>query len=148
MATPLATFLSTGFFIGAALLVYGIIGLVQCLRLKLGALGIVVNILAIICGVISFIRPGTALIFDGVMLYVIAFWFLLHGIALIVIAFQKKSVNKRWYWGIIAGILGILLGIYSFAHPMVTAVAAGILIGLYFIQSGVSLIALGSALKD
>lgn len=96
MLTPFATYLSTGVFIGAFMLVYGIAGLIRGFQKKAHALEIVVSVLAIIVGVISFIRPGTALVFDGVMLYVIAAWFVIQGVVSIVIAFQMKSVSSGW----------------------------------------------------
>ena len=46
----------------------------------------------------------------------------------------------------IAGILGVIAGVYSFAHPVLTAVTAGVLIGLYFIEVGIDMIALGCAI--
>ena len=148
IATPLATFLSTGYLIGASFLVYGIAGLIRNVQLRARALEIVVDVLAIIVGIISFIRPGATLVFDGMLLYCIAAWFLVQGISSIVFAFEIKPVIGGWYWVLISGILGVLLGIYSFAHPMVTALTAGILIGFYFIESGVSMIALGCMLID
>lgn len=51
-------------------------------------------------------------------------------------------------WGLIVGILGVILGIYSFAHPMVTALTAGLLIGFYFIESGIDLIVLAVAVDS
>jgi len=148
MATPFATYLSTGYFVGIFMFVYGIAGLVRGFQKKAHALEIVVSVLAIIVGIISFVRPGTALVFDGVMLYVIAAWFVIQGIVSIVISFQMKSVSSGWFWGLIVGILGVILGIYSFAHPMVTALTAGLLIGFYFIESGIDLIVLAVAVDS
>jgi len=45
---------------------------------------------------------------------------------------------------IVLGVLEIILGIYSIAHPAVLAVSLGLLIGLYFIESGISMIFIGS----
>lgn len=45
------------------------------------------------------------------------------------------------------GFLNIVLGAYSFAHPMFAAMTLGVLISLYFIESGFNLIALGSMQK-
>ena len=44
-----------------------------------------------------------------------------------------------------AGILGILLGVYTFAHPMFGAFTAGMLIGLFIIEIGISLMSFGMA---
>ena len=38
------------------------------------------------------------------------------------------------------GILGVLVGVYSVIHPMLLAFTFGILVGVYFIESGISMI--------
>ena len=46
------------------------------------------------------------------------------------------------------GILGIIVGIIAFANPMFTAVTAGVLLGLFFIQIGITLISLAFASEE
>ena len=145
MFTPLATFLSTGYYLGIMMLVYGVAGIVRAASHKADALEWVLNILAVAVGLVALFRPGSTLIFDRMILIIIACWFVVQGLINIMISFRLKPVKKGWYWGLIAGILGILVGVYSWFHPVLTAVTAGILIGLYFVESGFSLIALGAA---
>ena len=71
--------------------------------------------------------------FDRILLYLIAAWFTIEGIVSIVLAIQVKDINSGWYWGLIFGILAVLVGIYAFAHPMFTAVTTGILVGIFFL---------------
>ena len=146
MFTPLATFLSTGYFLGIMMLVYGVGGIIRAVSHKADVLEWILNILAVIVGLIALFRPGSTLIFDSMILVIIACWFVVQGVIQIVLSFKAKSVVKGWYWGLIVGILGILVGIYSWFHPVLTAVTAGILIGLYFVESGISLIALGATI--
>ena len=146
MFTPLATFLSTGYFLGIMMLVYGVGGIIRAVSHKADALEWILNILAVIVGLIALFRPGSTLIFDSMILVIIACWFVVQGVIQIVLSLKAKGVFKGWYWGLIAGILGILVGIYSWFHPVLTAVTAGILIGLYFVESGISLIALGATI--
>ncbi len=147
MFTPLKTFFSTGYFLGIILLVYGIAGVLRIIsrKEKADALEWIMHILSIIIGLIALFRPGTTLVFDAMLLTIIACWFVVQGVIQIVLSFKLKNVKKGWYWGLIAGILGVILGIYSFMHPGVTAVTTGILIGFYFVESGFSLIALALA---
>ena len=145
MFTPLATFLSTGYFLCILLLVYGILGIVRFFQKQAGVLELIVSILAVIGGVICLVRPGQSLIFDSFVLMLIAAWLLVQGVVSIIVAFQARGESKGWYWGLIVGILGIIAGLYSFAHPVLTAVTAGELNGFYFIQSGFDMIVLGSA---
>jgi uncharacterized membrane protein HdeD (DUF308 family) len=148
MFTPLATFLSTGYFLGILMLVYGISGIIRGFQKKAQALEVVISVLAVIVGLISLFRPGSTLIFDQILIYVIASWFTLQGIFSIVLAFQVKEEKKGWYWGLIVGILGVIVGLYSFAHPIFTAVTAGILIGCYFVEAGFSMIMLAAAINE
>ncbi len=145
MFTPLATFLSTGYYISIMLLVYGIVGLIRFFKKQAGVLEMIVSVLAVIVGIICLIYPGKSLVFDRMVLIMIAAWLIIQGIVSIIVSIRLREVRKGWYWGVIVGVLGIVAGIYSFAHPVLTAMTAGVLIGWYFIQAGFDLIILGSA---
>ena len=143
MFTPMATFLSTGYYITILLLVYGIFGIVRFCKKQAGGLELVVSILAVLVGLVSLFRPGSTLIFDAIVLKFIAAWLIVQGLASVILSIQARKENKGWIWGLIVGILGIIAGCYSFAHPALTAVTAGVLIGFYFVQAGFNLITLG-----
>ena len=145
--TPLATFLSTGYFLAILLLVYGIMGLVKAFRKRAAVLEGVVSVLAILVGLFAIFRPGSQEVFDAVLLVLLACWFLIQGVVSVVISIRTRPVNRYWVLTLIAGILGIVLGLYSFAHPMAAALTAGYLIGFYFLQAGFDLITLGFAAK-
>ena len=136
MFTPLATFLSTGYFITIMLLVYGILGVARFFSKQAGPMELVVSILAIVAGIIAVIHPGESLIFDRIVLIMIAAWLLVEGLVSMIVSIKLRKVNKGWIWGLIIGILGVIAGLYSFAHPVLTAVTAGVLIGFYFVQAG------------
>ena len=63
MFTPFATFLSAGTMIAIMLFIYGIFGIVRFFQKEVGVLELIASILAIIVGVIAFIRPGGAQFF-------------------------------------------------------------------------------------
>lgn len=148
MFTPVGTFLATGYFLGIILLVFGIVGIVRGFQKQAKALEVVVSVLAVIVGVFALFRPGSTMEFDRILLYLIAAWFTIEGIVSIVLAIQVKDINSGWYWGLIFGILAVLVGIYAFAHPMFTAVTTGILVGIFFITAGFELISFAFALSD
>jgi uncharacterized membrane protein HdeD (DUF308 family) len=148
MFTPLATFLSTGYYIAFILLLFGVSGLIRAFQKKAGTMEIIISVLALIAGIFAILRPGNILLFDAMAIYCVAAWYLLQGIASVLISFQVKDTNKNWIWGLIVGILGILLGLYSFAHPGITAITSGMLIGFYFIQAGVDMIAISLVAED
>ncbi len=148
MFTPVATLLAAGYYMGILLLVYGIFGIIRAITEKGDALEWILNILAVIVGLFAFIKPGSTLIFDGLFILFLAAYFLIQGVIHIVLAFRIKGVSKSWIWSLICGILGVILGIYSFMHPRFAAITAGMLIGLLFVESGISMIALAFAAKE
>ena len=140
MCTPFATFLSAGYFVGIMMFAYGIGGIIKAFQKRSTVFDTIMSILAFIVGIVAMVRPGTTLVFDAMILYMVAFWFLMRGIFAIAVAIQMKDASSTWWLGIIIGILSVILGLYSFAHPAVTALTTGILIGFYFVESGVDLI--------
>ena len=146
MFTPLATFLSTGYFFAILLLIYGIFGIVRFCKKQAGALELIISILAVIVGLVAVFRPGSTLIFDSMALYLIAAWLFIQGFLSIILSIKARKISKGWIWGLIVGVLGVIAGAYSWAHPLLTAVTAGVLIGFYFVQSGFDMIVLGCAI--
>ena len=146
MFTPLTTYFSTGYFMSIMLLFFGIAGLIRCFMKKSNTLEIVVSVMAIAVGLISLFIPGTTLVFDTMMLYMTAAWFVVQGIVSIVLAFKLKKTDDLWFVGLIAGILGVIVGVYSFLHPSMLAVSSGMLIGFYFIEAGIDTIVLSTVI--
>ena len=138
--TPLTTYLSTGYFMCAMLFFYGIVGIVRAFQKKASVLEIVTSVLAIIVGLISLFMPGTTLVFDSLMLTLTAAWFIVMGVVSIVVAIKVRKEDSLWILLLISGILGVILGIYSFLHPTVLALSSGMMIGFFFIESGISLV--------
>ena len=146
MFTPMSTFLSTGYFLCVMMLVYGVVGIVRFIRKESDVLQLVISVLSIIVGLIALFRPGTTLVFDSMVLTMIAVWLLVQGVITIVVSIKGRDYIEGWGWGVASGVLGIIAGIISFAHPALTAITAGMMIGIYFIESGVNMIVLGAAL--
>lgn len=144
---PAATFFETGYFLAILMLVYGIVGIINVVRKRAQAIELLVHIPAIIIGIIAIMRPGTTLVFDAMMVYLVAVWFVIQGVVSIYLAIRAKGIRSGWYWGLILGILGLILGVYSFFHPMVSALTIGILVGMYLIESGLNMIVLATAVE-
>lgn len=142
MFTPLITFLEAGYFLSILLLVYGLMAIIRAVTEKKYGLSFLFGILSLILGIVIMVVPGLKLKTDGLLVYIMAVWFLLQGAVSIYLSFkQKKSEEgKGWIWVLIFGILGVLLGIYSLVHPMVMAFTFGILVGIYFIECGINMI--------
>ena len=148
LATPLLNFIGAGYLIIILFFVWGIFGIVRGITEKCYDKKFFFAILSLILGIVGLAVPGAALMNNFVILYLAAGWFIVHGVLSIIeaIAVRKDGGDTgSMILGIALGILEIIMGIYSFAHPAVLAVSLGLLIGFYFIESGVNAIIVGKA---
>ena len=145
---PGATFLQTGYFLAIMLLAYGIVGIINVIRKRAHPIELLVAIPGIIIGIIAIIRPGTTLVLDAMMVYMVAAWFIIQGIVSIFLSIKAKDSRSGWVWGLILGILGLALGIYTFFHPMVSVLTIGFLVGFYLIEAGLDMIVLATVVED
>jgi len=101
---------------------------------------IIQGVISIAAGVIAFVWPGVTLL---AILFLIAFWAIVAGIAEIV-----QSVNMRrtgtgsWGWMLAAGILGVVFGILLLVWPGTGIVTLLWLAGIYAIIFGVIIVVL------
>lgn len=148
MATPFVTFLEMGYMIMVLLIIYGIAGIVRSIYTKDYGMSFIFSIISLIAGIIASLLPMLRLYSDGLILYMIAVWFVLKGIISISVSLKLKSTTgKNWVLGLVIGILGIVLGIYTFFHPFVLAVTIGLVIGFYFIMNGIDMIMISGQAK-
>jgi uncharacterized membrane protein HdeD (DUF308 family) len=105
---------------------------------------IVVGILGIAAGVVTFLWPGmTAL----VLLLFIASWAVLMGIFEIAAAIRlRKHIENEWLLAL-SGIVSIVFGVLMFLQPGPGALAVVWLIGSFSLLFGILLIVLGFKLK-
>lgn len=146
--TPFATFLAAGYIIGIMLFAYGIIALIRSIQRRAGVLAYVSSALAIFVGFLAVFRPGGTLVLDYLILIFIAIWFIVQGIASIYISIRRRNELSGWGYGLASGIFGLAAGVLSFIFPQVQMFAVGILIGIFLIEAGLSLIAVGSIYGD
>jgi uncharacterized membrane protein HdeD (DUF308 family) len=147
--TPMATLVAAGYLIAIVLIISGISGILSGLRFKFYGLNFVVSILALILGVLALTRPGGIETIDILLIYLFAAWLLVRGITSVSLSLRlrKLQMGSEWIFGLISGILGIILGVYSFIHPNVPGIAIGLLIGFYFIEEGIDVIAVSRVVK-
>ena len=152
MATPRMTFMSAGYFIIILFFLWGIYGLVRGIREKRYGVEFFFAILSLILGIVGLVMPNAAAMTnDYILLYLAAGWFIVHGILSIVTAIQSKKEDADTSTVVLCVVLGVLeliIGIYSFVHPAMMAVALGILIGIYFIEAGINVIVIGREVDD
>ena len=154
--TPLSTLMSVGYFIIILFFISGIYNVIRGIKEKAYDFDFFFGILSIVLGIVLLFIPdatpeavatGVALLNSTLILYVAAGWFFIKGILTIVGSIRAKKLgvgNGSVFFGVILGILEIGLTVFSILHPIVLAVAVAWLIGFYFIEAGISMIAIAS----
>ena len=89
-------------------------------------------------------RPGGTLVVDMLILIFIAIWFLVQGATNIYISIRRRKEIPGWGFGLAIGIIGLAVGVLCFIFPQFEMFAVGILIGIFLIEAGLSLITVGS----
>ena len=154
--TPLVTLMSVGYFIIILFFIAGIYNIARGISQKSYGIDFVFGILSVILGIVMLFIPGAtsdtvasdvAIMNDFIILYVAAGWFLIKGILTIWGSIKAKKLGagtSSIVCGVILGILEIGLTVYSMLHPAVLAIAVAWLLGFYFIEAGISMIAIAS----
>lgn len=150
MFTPLLTFMQTGYFVVIMMVAFGIVSIIKAISYKRFGINFVFGILSVILGIVMLVFPQSLLFAENVMLILAAIWFVLMGIVDIVTAVSvtKKLGSGIWILQLILGILAVLIGIYSFFQPTLMALSLGVLIGIFFIETGFTLLVGGIAIRE
>ena len=146
--TPFATFMAAGYIIGIMLFIYGIIALISSIQKRAGVPAYITSALAIFVGFLAVFRPGGTLVIDMLILVFIAIWFIVQGATSIYISIKRRKELPGWGFGLASGIFGLAAGVLSFIFPQVEMFAVGILMAIFLIEAGISLITVGSIYGD
>jgi len=147
LVLPFAAGLAVTAVIGATLLAGGVVQML--LAFKAGAFGrglmiFLLGLLAAVAGIYTLTQPVAAL---ASLTLLLAAYFIATGVLAAIAAFQVRP-SQGWGWMLANGIITILLGVMITSQwPLSGAWAAGILVGVHLLSSGVALAALGSAVR-
>lgn len=109
-----------------------------------GALAILVGAFAILAGLILVAQPGVGV---ASIAFILAFYFFVDGVTRIAMGFQMKNAGG-WGWMVFGGVLSVILGFLIWNQwPLSGFWAVGTLVGIQFVFTGWSMIAVGSAAK-
>lgn len=101
-------------------------------------------------GIISLGAAAVALLMPQlavkVFLFVMAFWAMLGGIALLVAGFNLPADHGRW-WFIIGGALSVLWGVLLISQPATAAVVLALWFGVYTLVFGIVFTAVAFMLR-
>lgn len=110
---------------------------------KFTNLGIIMSVLAVVCGVVLIAYPGDSLVAMGVVL---AVYLIVHGVSLIIIDIKARSLFLPFN-GLLRGIVYIVLGVLLAKNPDSIAVYLGVAIGMWIIMASINNIKFATILK-
>jgi uncharacterized membrane protein HdeD (DUF308 family) len=144
LARPGLSLASIILLVGIFSIVYGVFIAVAGLAGRSESRGwaIAVGVLAVIMGVVVLAWPAATSL---AVLYVIAFWAIITGVADIAGAFMKGHTGGQRVWLLIVGLLGIAIGVVFLVNPGRGILALLWLAGVYLVALGVLRIIAGFA---
>ena len=92
------------------------------------------GVIAIIFGIIALAWPGITVL---ALVTVFGAYAFLDGILALVTTFQAVEHRLRWWPFALEGVIGILIGVITFARPIVTAVVIVLYIAWWAILTGI-----------
>jgi uncharacterized membrane protein HdeD (DUF308 family) len=136
LAQPGLSLAAVIWLIGIFSIVYGLFLAIAGIagRHEGGGWGIAVGALAVIMGIVTLAWPAAT---GLAILYVIAAWAIISGIADIAGAFMGGISGGRRIWLVIIGLLGIAVGIYFIVHPVTGVLALLWVVGVYMVALGI-----------
>jgi len=137
---PILSSVATNFMVGWLFVFYGALMIFNSFTIKgtgpfFGAL--LFGLITLATGVFFLTNPGIGLVF---LTITIAIVFMFDGAYQAVMAFEIKPQNG-WGWMLFSAIISVLAGLFIIARlPDSSLVVLGILIGVNFLSSGLSMI--------
>lgn len=102
-------------------------------------------------GVISVLAGLVALVWPGVtalsLLFVIAFWALVLGVAAIAEGFRSRRTDDRWGWTVAKGALDVVFGVLLLVWPATGILALLWLVGVFAVVGGIMLAVLAFRIR-
>jgi uncharacterized membrane protein HdeD (DUF308 family) len=143
---PAATVLVLVIFFGAYAIVDGVFSLFSAFRhgTRSRAWAIFAGIIGILAGIVAFVWPG---ITSLALLYVVAFWAILRGVAEIADGVRLRKVIDNEWMLIVGGALSVIFGILLIIWPGAGLLTLAWLIGIFAIIYGVAMVALSFRVK-
>lgn len=145
-ATPLMTFWETSYFFIVLLIVYGFAAILRGITKKSFDTSFLFGILSLAAGLAILFVPGLKFMTSTTIIYMLAVWFLLQGAVALTMGIRGKKKGDettKWLGNLVMAVLCLILGVYSLFHPVALAFSVGMLLGIYFIVSGINLVILG-----
>ncbi|WP_181781694.1 HdeD family acid-resistance protein [Pseudonocardia pini] len=146
---------SPGIALGALILVFGIYAIMDGLtavvmgirtRKSEKSWGWIVaqGVISVLAGLIALVYPGATALS---LLFVIAFWAIVLGVAAIAEGIRSRRTDDRWGWTIAKGVLDVLFGILLLVWPATGILTLLWLVGVFAVAGGIVLAVLAFRIR-
>ncbi len=102
------------------------------------------GVIAILFGIGAIVMPGISL---ATLLLLFAVFVLVDGVFDIAHAIGSRKGNDNWWLGLLTGLLGVVVGIFTLRAPALTAIVLLFYIAIWAIATGTARIALAIRLR-
>lgn len=145
---PVAAFTGLVLFLGAYMFVDGLFSIIIAINERKTSANwvwlLATGLFGVLIGILTYINPfATA----TVLLYMVAFWALVIGLAEIALAIRLRKQIRGEGWYIAVGVITILFGLLVFLNPVAGAISLTVVFGSYALIIGGLLIALALRLR-
>jgi uncharacterized membrane protein HdeD (DUF308 family) len=142
LVSPGIALLTLVFLFGFYAILDGVVAVVMGIRARRTAAHwvwpVVQGVLSVLAGLVALVWPGVTAL---ALLFVIAFWAIVMGVAEIGEAFAARRAGAHaWGWTLVAGIVNILFGLALLVWPATGVLALIWLVGIFALVGGVILI--------
>lgn len=148
MVFPATAFLSLVLIFGAFAFVDGVFAIISAFTSNAKSENwwwiILEGAFGILIGVLTLIQPAAM---GEAWLILIGAWAIVTGIFEIITAIRIRKQIEGELWLIIGGLISVVFGVLVLMNPLSGAVAIGVIIGIYAIIFGITMIALSLRLK-
>ena len=103
------------------------------------------GVCAILIGSIAIFAPAVTLV---ALVMIFAAYSLVDGVFAIVLAIRGARQHERWGWLALNGVISIAAAVVAMFYPALTAIAFGIMFGVWALFSGVTSIVAGLQLSN
>lgn len=148
MVFPLASVVTIGKILGAAMLVWGVSSLIRCICDMKSIWKGLASMLVTIAGAIVFLDAFSALATIDVIVKVFAAFTLFSGITQMMVAVGAKEVVHNWVAFLLTGILNVVLALLILANPFTGLLVADCMIAFELLMAGGLLISFSFVKPD
>ncbi|MGI6748245.1 MAG: HdeD family acid-resistance protein [Anaerovoracaceae bacterium] len=143
-ANPGVSFLSMAFILGIAMMLSGIMGILEYYGNIKNETSSLILVEGITSSILGFLVLLNQLLVDAAIPVFFGMWVMFSGILRVAEAYSvRKSDLTKWQLFIVVGIAGISIGIYSFFNVVLFAFSIVVLVGILFVMQGINVLMVG-----